>query len=424
MKIHELLKNVRQIKGYSLRDVETQIGISYAYLSQIENGKILNPSAGHLYKLAQVYQLPFEALMKAAGYIETTEEMSNQLLGLAMSKTDNLSKEESSRVAEFVNFLRLNRKQVPQKEDKDIVAPIENVHLELKNYAKKILKEAGVEKMTPVPEKDILDYMNLKKDGGEDLTRVSEDVFKQTGSWIMSGLKKVMGILDFRDKTIYVSPEIHAKKDRFVTFHEIAHNTIPWHKELFYADDAYTLSFSADKKIEAEANTLAAHFIFGGDRFSDEASDFDFSIATAKHLADKYDASYHATLRRYVETHKKSCMLIIFKIGETQSEFLQEKTKSLEYQYLVRSESFIDKFDDITPVLIEKLDEILHFENTDELLNNSIELKDEISVKNFEDKNVEFKYESWGNYYNLFLLVFPNQKSLFKKQVVFSSAED
>jgi hypothetical protein len=43
IKVSEM-KSIREGKGLTLRDVEIACGISNAYLSQLENGKITNPS--------------------------------------------------------------------------------------------------------------------------------------------------------------------------------------------------------------------------------------------------------------------------------------------------------------------------------------------------------------------------------------------
>jgi transcriptional regulator with XRE-family HTH domain len=62
------LRNARVKAGLSLRGAEKQVGISNAYLSQLENGKADNPSVGLLQKLAIAYGVPTDVLLVAAGY--------------------------------------------------------------------------------------------------------------------------------------------------------------------------------------------------------------------------------------------------------------------------------------------------------------------------------------------------------------------
>ena len=71
--LSEVLKELRSSRGLSLRQVEKKIGISNAYLSQLENGKIGQPSPHILHKLSEVYKTPYNRLMKLAGYIKSEE---------------------------------------------------------------------------------------------------------------------------------------------------------------------------------------------------------------------------------------------------------------------------------------------------------------------------------------------------------------
>lgn len=63
------LKAVRHSHDLTLLDIEAATGISNAYLSMLENGKIKKPSPQKLQDLAEAYQLAFEDLMCLAGYI-------------------------------------------------------------------------------------------------------------------------------------------------------------------------------------------------------------------------------------------------------------------------------------------------------------------------------------------------------------------
>jgi transcriptional regulator with XRE-family HTH domain len=63
------LKNRRKALGLTLRDVEeiTKGRISNAYLSQLENGKITNPSVGVACELAAAYCTPVETIIAWLG---------------------------------------------------------------------------------------------------------------------------------------------------------------------------------------------------------------------------------------------------------------------------------------------------------------------------------------------------------------------
>jgi HTH-type transcriptional regulator, competence development regulator len=109
----EELRRIRGIRSASLRQVEKATGISNAYLSQLEHGDATNPSPNILYKLAEFYNVPYESLMTAAGYLKTSERASGKRpSGIqAALMTADLTDEESKVVAEYIEFVRSQRKR-------------------------------------------------------------------------------------------------------------------------------------------------------------------------------------------------------------------------------------------------------------------------------------------------------------------------
>jgi transcriptional regulator with XRE-family HTH domain len=103
-----LLADLRTAKGLSLREVEeaTDKAVSNAYLSQLENGKIKKPSPNVLHSLAEVYVVPYEALMEKAGYLLTSEDRGGQRKRLAAFAIDDLTAEEEEELLKYLAFLR------------------------------------------------------------------------------------------------------------------------------------------------------------------------------------------------------------------------------------------------------------------------------------------------------------------------------
>lgn len=56
----ELLQIAREIKGWSLRDLERETGISNALLSQMERGDIKSPSFTNVVRVCEALGLPIE----------------------------------------------------------------------------------------------------------------------------------------------------------------------------------------------------------------------------------------------------------------------------------------------------------------------------------------------------------------------------
>jgi len=103
-----LLADLRKAKGLSLRDVEEAAAkaVSNAYLSQLENGKIGKPSPNVLYSLAEVYGVPYDALMEKAGYLLPAENGGGRRKRLAVFAIDDLTAEEEEELLRYLAFLR------------------------------------------------------------------------------------------------------------------------------------------------------------------------------------------------------------------------------------------------------------------------------------------------------------------------------
>jgi transcriptional regulator with XRE-family HTH domain len=102
------LSVARKRAGLSLRAVEAQIDISNAYLSQLENGKIQEPSPNLLHKLAELYGDDYQMLLGLAGY-PVSKPRSGSQSGLA-ARLGHTTEEEEHALVEYLEFLRSRRK--------------------------------------------------------------------------------------------------------------------------------------------------------------------------------------------------------------------------------------------------------------------------------------------------------------------------
>jgi len=112
-RLAEELRRLRGIRGVSLRQVEEATKVSNAYLSQLETGKAERPSPHVLHTLATYYEVPYEYLMEAAGYLEPavkgkqSPKRLSRLQAAAMSA--RLEPEEEEQAVKFIEFLRAQR---------------------------------------------------------------------------------------------------------------------------------------------------------------------------------------------------------------------------------------------------------------------------------------------------------------------------
>lgn len=106
----EYLAAVRGDRKWSLRQVEeaTKKEVSNAYLSQLENNKIKQPSPHILYSLAELYGVDYTSLMEKAGYLkQANSRPDGERHGRAVTFSDlNLTPEEESELLRFLRFMR------------------------------------------------------------------------------------------------------------------------------------------------------------------------------------------------------------------------------------------------------------------------------------------------------------------------------
>ncbi|WP_164126203.1 helix-turn-helix domain-containing protein [Sphingobacterium luzhongxinii] len=108
------LKDARKNIGFTLRQVEETAGISNAYLSQLENDKIKNPSVNILSKLSSLYKVSLKTLLSNAKMIDKKEEQQEEInLNFAQKiafRAENLTEEERNDVLKYLEYIRSRKK--------------------------------------------------------------------------------------------------------------------------------------------------------------------------------------------------------------------------------------------------------------------------------------------------------------------------
>jgi transcriptional regulator with XRE-family HTH domain len=107
--IGKFLKDVRESRGMSLRDVErvTDGKVSNGYLSQLENGGIAKPSAIMLHRLSAAYAIDYGTLMERAGFVSEAEAPANRI---ATSVLGHLTSEEEQELLNYLAYIRSKKK--------------------------------------------------------------------------------------------------------------------------------------------------------------------------------------------------------------------------------------------------------------------------------------------------------------------------
>jgi HTH-type transcriptional regulator, competence development regulator len=78
MYFYDKLRDLRKLKGFTIRDLADRSGVSPAYISQLENGNRGIPSPEVLMKLSEGLNTSYSDLMEIAGSLESKNKISEQ----------------------------------------------------------------------------------------------------------------------------------------------------------------------------------------------------------------------------------------------------------------------------------------------------------------------------------------------------------
>lgn len=307
----ERLRDVRNKSGQSLRDVARLGDLNSGYLSQLERGDVEQPKPAALQKVARAYDLPFPTLMQWAGYIEADEAKLSPNQAMALRVLGEPSDDELKALREILNVLRTRGTATATPFHGD--RPLEpETRREIVRYAAALLNEAGVDSR-PTPLHVVQSAAGLVAAGELTLTlKDRERLVARFGTWVNRAWQNLLGSMDFRSDAIWVKPDLHPKRERWVRAHEIGHSILPWQRETFaYLDDQTRLNDATAALFEREANEVAAEILFQGTALRDEADGSPITLEAICDLAAAFDASIVATARRVADRSGQECAVAI-----------------------------------------------------------------------------------------------------------------
>lgn len=101
----EYIKEVRTLRALTLHEVEEFTGISNAYLSQLESGKIKKPGTRFLYLISQAIDCDLWVLFKLAGFIPDIPKSKVNKVFPVYFETD-VTTEEQMILKRFLKYIR------------------------------------------------------------------------------------------------------------------------------------------------------------------------------------------------------------------------------------------------------------------------------------------------------------------------------
>lgn len=314
LSLGDRLRALREAEGWTLREVAAKAGVNHGYLSQLERGEVSQPAPAMLHKVADAYGESFVTLMRWAGYIEADDSglTANQSRALSYLG-DDVSDEELSAIKAILDVLRTKRATMTQHPGSlDGVLSVDE-RKEIRARILMLLRRADALGVVPTPLDQVLEVSQLVAAGDVTLEPAERrQLRKLFGSLVDRAWDRLQGVIHFGAREVWVRPDLHVLRKRFVTAHEIGHDVLPWQREaIAYLDDAERLRPDVRVAYERQANQAAIELLAQGDTLRKEADDSRLTGQLLSELSAKFQISMQAISRRIVEETRHDAALAL-----------------------------------------------------------------------------------------------------------------
>jgi Zn-dependent peptidase ImmA (M78 family)/transcriptional regulator with XRE-family HTH domain len=300
------LREVRTRKDLSLREVERRSGVNSGYLSLLERGEIANPNPTVLQKVAKAYEQPFPLLMQWAGYVEDGISLNAQRALSVLG--DDFTDEELEALKAVLDVIRSRGGAAFALVHRtDLALQPDDLSL-IRKHALAVLRESDNLGDAPVDFESVMTVAELVKVGAIELTleekRKLRRFFGDLVDWAVSQLR---GVVHLDAGEVFINPDLHEMRKRFVLGHEAGHAVLPDHRLVFaHLDDDKRLTPEFNDLLERQANQFSIELLAKGDRLREEFDDSAPSAYSLQRLHAKYQLSLQAAARRIAEESKQS----------------------------------------------------------------------------------------------------------------------
>ena len=104
-----MLRNARTSAKLTLREVESRIGVSNAYVSQIEGAKVKQPAPQILHKLCELYGADYVDALEFAGYPVPNSRRAPATARFA-ARLGPTTRDEQAALLDYLDFIRTRRR--------------------------------------------------------------------------------------------------------------------------------------------------------------------------------------------------------------------------------------------------------------------------------------------------------------------------
>ena len=331
------LRQKRNDKELGLREAAARAGITHGYLSQLESDKVKEPAPQVLHRLADAYDEPFMLLMQVAGYIENDPARLSPNQTRALKIVGEPTDSELKAIRAVLDAIRSTGASFPVFAQLDGYLD-DHDRAEIRGRAVALLRKADALGQIPTPLEQAMEVSGLVLAGDIVLEPEMKKKLRQRfGDLVDRALELILGSVRFDDHSVYLKPDLHWSKKRFVQAHEISHQIFPWQRDVYgYLDDEKRLRSDIYDRYERQANQGAIEILAQGDALRREADDSLLTFGLINELAGRFALSLQATVRRVAEESEHEIALAICYRGRT--------TGKLMPPHLYCSKSFEERF--------------------------------------------------------------------------------
>ncbi|HCU48412.1 MAG TPA: hypothetical protein DGG94_01015 [Micromonosporaceae bacterium] len=306
------LRQLRTAKGLGLREAAALAGINHGYLSQLERDEVAQPAPPVLQKLAAAYAEPFLLFMRWAGYLEEDPDGLSANQERALKIVGEPSDAELQAIKAVLDAIRAGRANTTVLESLDGQLGQAD-RAEIRGHVMALLRRADAIEVLPTPLDQVTEVSRLVIAGEIKLSpEVKRKLRERFGDLVDLALNLILGSVQFDSREVYLQPGLYHLKRRFVHAHEIGHELLPWHRELYASlDDKTRIRSDVSDRYERQANQAAIEILTQGDRLRREADDSALSFSLISQLGNRFEISAQATSRHVIEETRQTCALAI-----------------------------------------------------------------------------------------------------------------
>jgi hypothetical protein len=178
-----------------------------------------------------------------AGYIEEVPESLSTNQTRALKYMGEIDDEELKAVKAVLDAIRTSRGAAfsPVRLDGPLS---EDDRQRIRGHAIALLRRADVLGEIPTPLERVMDVSKLVAAGEIVLEpERRRKLRRRFGDLVDRALHRLLGAVRFDSREVYVQQGLYLPKRRFVEAHEIGHEMLPWHRELYaFLDDRTRLT--------------------------------------------------------------------------------------------------------------------------------------------------------------------------------------